>query len=286
MPEGVSLPEARTIVNRNRICIRNWFTGYWIGEWPGTSLREALELAVRLGADLEGADLRGARLEGANLTGARLTGANLRGANLSGARLWSAQLQRAQLAAAELGGAELVGADLTGANLRGANLLGADLAGADLSGIRLVGASLEGRRWFSYLLKSVPRLLTAAGRTMKEIVARRAFDSHLFGRCPISVAFEATSFADVPEEFREEAVLFTRLFDAHLIPAPEQGKAATRGAGPLFARRRGRKTTLPRRPRSIPMIRRVQPREAPREASGESGPPYLPPRREPPSSVL
>jgi hypothetical protein len=50
-------------------------------------VREAVEEARRVGANLEGANLRGANLEGANLEGANLRGAYLRGANLEGANL-------------------------------------------------------------------------------------------------------------------------------------------------------------------------------------------------------
>ncbi len=84
-----------------------------------TSVREAVEAAIKSGADLGGADLGGADLGGADLGAAYLRGADLGGADLRDANL---------------GGAYLRGADLTSANLCGANLYGAYLCGADLTG--------------------------------------------------------------------------------------------------------------------------------------------------------
>jgi hypothetical protein len=74
------------------------------------TLREALEKAVKDGANLTRANLYGANLTRANLYGANLTRANLDGANLDGANLTRANLY---------------GANLDGANLDGANLDGA-----------------------------------------------------------------------------------------------------------------------------------------------------------------
>jgi hypothetical protein len=65
------------------------------------------------------------------------TGANLSGANLSGANLSGANLYRANLPGADLSGADLYRANLSGANLYRANLYRADLSGADLSGANL-----------------------------------------------------------------------------------------------------------------------------------------------------
>src|SRR6185437_15975293 len=74
------------------------------------SLKLAVELAAKQGANLGSANLEGANLEGANLGSANLEGANLGGANLEGANLEGAYLR----------GAYLEGAYLEGANLRGA----------------------------------------------------------------------------------------------------------------------------------------------------------------------
>ena len=95
--------------------IKHRFTGKVLFSLKTKSLKVALELAVKQGANLEGAYLRGANLEGADLRGADLRGAYLRGANLEGADLESAYLE---------------GANLEGANLRGADLKGANLEGA------------------------------------------------------------------------------------------------------------------------------------------------------------
>lgn len=71
------------------------------------NFKEALELAVKNGANLEGANLECAHLNGANFYGAYLKGAYLYGAYLYGANLECANLK---------------GANLDGANLEGANL--------------------------------------------------------------------------------------------------------------------------------------------------------------------
>ena len=68
------------------------------------TVKDAVEEAVKVGANLDGANLYGANLDGANLDGASLDRANLAGANLDGASLY--------------------GANLDGANLYGANLYG------------------------------------------------------------------------------------------------------------------------------------------------------------------
>ena len=91
-----------------KIEIKNQYSGQTIFEGEFEGLKEALEAAVKAGANLRGANLEGANLWGANLRGANLEGANLCGANLEGA-------------------------NLRGANLRGANLEGANLWGANLS---------------------------------------------------------------------------------------------------------------------------------------------------------
>src|SRR5574337_578147 len=75
------------------------------------SVRLALEVAIKAGANLAGANLAGANLAGANLAGADLSSAYLARANLAGANLYSANLY--------------------GANLAGANLYSADLAGKE-----------------------------------------------------------------------------------------------------------------------------------------------------------
>src|SRR5574337_1066339 len=100
------------------------------------SVRLALEVAIKAGADLAGANLAGAYLARANLAGADLAGADLAGAYLAGA----------DLAGADLAGAYLAGANLADANPAGANLAGAYLAGADLAGAYRAGANLTGAR--------------------------------------------------------------------------------------------------------------------------------------------
>jgi hypothetical protein len=89
--------------------IKSWFDGRLLYEAEAESLREALESAVKNGANLDGANLDGDNLYGANLYGANLTRANLTRANLDGANLTRANLTRANLYGANLDGANLDG---------------------------------------------------------------------------------------------------------------------------------------------------------------------------------
>ena len=96
--------------------IKNRFEGNVIASFECESLKIAVELAVKSGANLSHADLSHAYLSGAYLSHAYLSGAYLSGANLSGA---------------DLSGAYLSDANLSGANLSGANLFRAYRSGAD-----------------------------------------------------------------------------------------------------------------------------------------------------------
>ena len=106
------------------------------------SLKMAVELAVKTGANLGGADLMGADLRDAVLRGAVLRNAVLRNADFRSANLRGADLMDANLSNADLGGADLMDANLRSANLRGANLRGADLMDANLMDANLMDANL------------------------------------------------------------------------------------------------------------------------------------------------
>jgi hypothetical protein len=75
--------------------IKNRWTGAVLFTSQVETVREALEEAVKVRANLAGANLAGAYLVRANLAGAYLDGANLDGANLAGANLDGAYLVRA-----------------------------------------------------------------------------------------------------------------------------------------------------------------------------------------------
>ena len=62
-------------------------------EKENNTIRETLEEAVRVGADLRGANLESADLRGANLRGANLRGADLESADFGGANLRGANLE-------------------------------------------------------------------------------------------------------------------------------------------------------------------------------------------------
>ncbi len=129
--------------------IKHRWTGavLWSGE--ATSLRDAVEQAVRAGASLDGASLDGASLDGASLNrasldDASLDGASLDDASLNGASLDGASLNRASLDDASLNDDSLDGASLDGASLNRASLDGASLDDASLDGASLDDASLNG----------------------------------------------------------------------------------------------------------------------------------------------
>jgi len=119
--------------------IKSRFTGEAIFSVEAESLKIAVELTVKSGADLSRADLYGANLSGANLSGAYLSRADLYRADLSRADLSRADLYRADLSGADLSRADLSGADLSRADLYGANLSRANLSGANLYGANLYG---------------------------------------------------------------------------------------------------------------------------------------------------
>ena len=130
------------------IAIKNRFTGDIIFQSTKTTYKEAVEEAIKSGANLSGA----------NLIEANLSEADLSKANLSGANLSKAYLSKAYLIGANLSEADLSGADLSGANLSGADLSGADLSGADLSKAKLDGCLFymgNGNRNFEALCKAI-----------------------------------------------------------------------------------------------------------------------------------
>src|SRR6185503_11907011 len=76
-----------------KIEIKSRWSGWVLFSLKTSTLKLAVEAAVKQGANLEGAYLEGAYLKGANLEGANLKGADLKGANLEGANLKGANLQ-------------------------------------------------------------------------------------------------------------------------------------------------------------------------------------------------
>jgi hypothetical protein len=92
--------------------IRDKLDGNVVFSCEASTMKEAVEAAVREKAHLSCANLSDAYLGGAYLSGANLYGAYLRGANLSGANLYGAYLSGADLGAADLSCANLSGAAL------------------------------------------------------------------------------------------------------------------------------------------------------------------------------
>jgi hypothetical protein len=124
--------------------IVRWWDLLVLYEGEHKTAREAVEAAVRTGANL-----RDANLYAADLRGADLRDANLREANLCGADLREANLYAANLYAANLCGADLCGAHLRGANLRDANLCGAKIEAGTVSCVVAMG-SLRNHAWIAY----------------------------------------------------------------------------------------------------------------------------------------
>ena len=125
--------------------IKDRWTGRVLYTAQVESVREAVEAAVRAGANLTYADLAGASRTGACLTGAHLEGAALAGANLAGA-------------------------DLTGAHLEGAYLAGANLARAHLEGAHLEGAIVVGD-WARAIREDIRAVLDAAPAEVPALLA-------------------------------------------------------------------------------------------------------------------
>ena len=113
-----------------KIQIKNCFDLSVIFECEADSMKLAVELAIKSGANLSGADLYGANLSRADLSGANLSGSYLYGANLSMA-------------------------NLSGANLSGANLSVANLSGANLYGEKIdkIPIQLSGLKWWINITK-------------------------------------------------------------------------------------------------------------------------------------
>jgi hypothetical protein len=162
------------------------------------SLKLAVELGVRAGADLYGADLGGADLYGADLRSANLGSANLGGADLRSANLGGANLRSANLYGANLGGADLYGADLRGANLRSANLRSADLRSANLYGADLYGANLYGGADKLMLVGERPFLQMGPLGSRKDILLVYLTDKGVYVR--------AGCFWNTLEEFRAAVI--------------------------------------------------------------------------------
>ena len=135
------------------IAIKNRFTGDIIFQSTKTTYKEAVEEAIKSGANLSGANLSGANLSGANLSEANLSWADLSGADLSWADLSGANLSEANLSEANLSKANLSWADLSWADLSGADLSKADLSGAKLDGCLFYMGN--GNRNFEALCKAI-----------------------------------------------------------------------------------------------------------------------------------
>ena len=195
--------------------IRHRATGAPLYSCEAKTLRAAVKQAVLRDANLTGANLADADLAHANLAGADLADADLAGANLAGADLAGADLAGADLARADLAGANLADADLADADLAGANLAGADLAGADLADAVLP----DGRTLAAYLLDPLAGICDDPEARARAIAA---WGHHTWQDCPLHAAHGWTSTADAAADRRLAAAAFVALFDAGLLPQPQE----------------------------------------------------------------
>ena len=150
--------ETEKVSQEERLEIKNRFEEI-IYTSTKTTLKEAVEEAVRGGVDLRGVDLRGAYLRGVNLRGVNLEGANLEDANLRDTDLRGADLRDANLRDTDLRGADLRGADLEDVNLEDAYL-----GDANLEDVNFYHAKFYGKEGKTIIKKNqVDNFLKALG---------------------------------------------------------------------------------------------------------------------------
>jgi uncharacterized protein YjbI with pentapeptide repeats len=114
------------------ITLKNYLDNSTIYTSTASSLREAVEEAVRNNVNLSFVSLREADLGCINIDGANLYRANLYKCFLYESSLKNVNFREANLGGADLGSTNLEGANLEGANLNGAYILGASLTGTSL----------------------------------------------------------------------------------------------------------------------------------------------------------
>lgn len=124
--------------------VKHRISGELLFETECTSLKLAIEIAVKDKRNLSWSHLRGAKLRDAELDGAKFDDADLHGSDFRGASLEGASLARVNLRRSNLRGADLASANLRNSDLRRANMRGVDLCRTDLRGAVMRGADLDG----------------------------------------------------------------------------------------------------------------------------------------------
>jgi hypothetical protein len=85
------------------------------------------------------------------------------------------------------------------------------------------------------VVAGLPELLTAGGRSIEQVA--RAWGSHEWGTCPMSVAFDIDDPRDIPQRWRLRAAQFVCVYDMELLKSPgaQRGRSpgAQRGRNPL-----------------------------------------------------
>lgn len=184
-----------------KIEIKDRSSGSVLFSLETSSLKLAVETAVKRGVSLRGSDLRGCDLRGCELRGSDLSGSDLRGCDL----------RDSDLRESDLSDSDLSGSDLSRSDLRRSDLRGCDLGTA--KNVRLP----TGETWKEYLTKTVPALLTAGGHKLEEIANFEHWNCHSWENCPMAAAFKVKRLEDIPILLRPRAEQFIQLFDAGQI---------------------------------------------------------------------
>jgi uncharacterized protein YjbI with pentapeptide repeats len=130
--------------NTMKIEIKNRWNGSVLFSVEATSMKEAVEVAVKSGSDLSDSDLRGSNLSGSDLKGSDLRGSDLKGSDLSDSDLRGSDLRGSDLRGSDLSGSDLRDSDLRGSDLSDSNLSGSNLSDSNLSDSNLSGSNLSG----------------------------------------------------------------------------------------------------------------------------------------------
>lgn len=235
-------------------------------EWRSQHYRERLKLpnlfldnaylfeALLHDTDLKQSDLSGAFARQAKFDNACLSEARLVNAHLQEASFYQADLRNAHLEATILTSAKCCEADLRGARVNSSLLHGVDFTKAQLEGTDFTGSVLQGVDFYQarfsdetvlpngvsfgqFVRESLPRILTAGGKELAEVVDERYWDQNYlervlvtaFGRKDSStslVPIERRMFSEtilydfnIPESVSSDLPIFLQLYKGRALPA-------------------------------------------------------------------
>ena len=105
----------------------------------------------------------------------------------------------------------------THVNLTGCTGLKAVPEFPEATGVDLSGCTTLIQKWTAE--KLIP-LLTAAGKSVSEVLATGCWECHTWSNCPMHAVFGVGSVTEVPSEWRQDAGIFVRLFDSEQLEKP------------------------------------------------------------------